>query len=88
MVSDDAFLPTHDDVLTHSHDEVRQGGNEKGVIAPSDDTPHDNTLMSSDLCVHNGRNDDGDSFLSAVQVYQGDYHYGTLVSSGDVLQPY
>ena len=87
MVSDDAFLPTHDDVLTHSHDEVRQGGNENGAIAPSDDTPHDNTLMSSDLCVHNGRNDDGDSFLSAVQVYQGGNNDGDRASYDDVLLP-
>ena len=88
VVSDNALLPAHDDVLTSSDAEVSQGGNDNGTLALSDDTPDDNTLVSSDLRVHQGRNDDGDPFLTAVQVCQCDNHYGAFVSSGDVLQPY
>ena len=87
MASRDALISSHDDALMSSDTEVGQCGNINSALALSDDAPKYDAIVSSDLHVHQGCNDDGALASSDVQVYQGGNDDGGLASYDDVLLP-
>ena len=87
MAYGDALVSSHDGAITSSDNEVGQCGNINSALALSDDTPKYDAIVSSDVHVHQGCNDDGALASSDVQVYQGGNDDGDRASYDDVLLP-